>query len=276
MHNKILLILASTNDDSAREFSEFIRLRGIRCLVSDDFLSVIAVALATSDGTVEVRLTDPTSGTPITAIVNRGVDGSRDSDTFDEAFSRGERLAAWWSLLAFFPGPVVNRPSTAGFVPNLDVLSLRRAVPSIRLQPGTITTDYAQLARRPSAWPSTNVHRLSDGSLIGLLGESVPFDDDVFVATPFDPARTVHILVAGHSDFDLSTQSGELAPHRAGQIRPVIEEVVARGASFCLLVFLDCGDDRLALLATSAFPQPNHFRHLRERVHSALTDYLSL
>src|SRR5438094_7598265 len=96
--------------------------------------------IAERDGRTTIDLRVGPKQTLVTAILNRGISTSSGS-TAEAQFRAAEGLASWWSVIACFPGPVVNRSSRQGFVPNVEVLSVAAAVPGLSLSPGFISTD---------------------------------------------------------------------------------------------------------------------------------------
>jgi hypothetical protein len=98
-------------------------------------------------------------------------------------------------------------------------------------------------------------------------------EHEVHVFVPFDPSRTMHILLAGDRVFDLSNYSGRVKPKLAQQLHPLISELQRRHATFSLVI-LEQGTD-LHILHADAFPGVHQYRHVEGHVHHALLKYLT-
>src|SRR5665213_1333172 len=197
----VLLILAGAEDRTAQRFGASAERLGIPCAIPRSAAEVGMRMLAERDGTVSCRLSIGEEQQPVRAVLNRGLPFS------DQPFVEAELMASWWAALACFPGPVINRPSRDGFLPNPDVLRLASPESGIELPPIRIATSR-ELAIHA---PATHLRRLSDGGHAGSFA-AVPeagFDDgEVYAATRFDPSRTCQVLVAGNEFFDLSHENG--------------------------------------------------------------------
>jgi hypothetical protein len=260
----MLLILAQVGDETADRLAAAARQAGRQCLRLSQWRDVEASVWAERDATVRVELRPPPR-----AVLNRGLPlnyGVSEAEDFRNA----EIVSTWWSALAAFPGPVVNRPTLAGFLPHLVTMSLAAAVPGL-LAPGCIGPPGCEI---PAA-PAVNVHRLRDAVYLGRYGPALELDEDeLYLYTPFDPGRVVRLLLAGEQVFDLDQTSGRLDPGLAAHVQPLAAELRRRQATFSRVVLGWRGDD-LHLLQASALPGAHHYRGLENQVHRALLEYLT-
>jgi hypothetical protein len=272
----MLLILGYRHDETAAAFSVDAWAAGVECMRMCDPAEVEATVRAERDGSVKVELRagsshgDPPSNGTVTAVLNRGLPLSWGADG-DEGFRNSEVFAAWWTALAFFPGPVVNRPTLGGFSPYVDVLSLARAVENVSSRGfiGPSGDTYSENG-------AVNIHRVRDGLHMGRLADHPVLDDELYLFTPFDRRRVARLLLAGRRVFDLGNPSGTVAPGLAGRVQPLVRELLRREALFCSLVVEEAPEeDALYLLQTSALPSVHQYRHIAAEVHRALLDYLS-
>ena len=187
----MLLVLAPMEDEVAVRFEHAARSHGVP--VTRATMEAVSMRVALdSAGTAGVALA--CDGEPVRGVLNRGfaIDPAA-------AFDDSERLAAWWSALACFDGPVVNRPSRVGFLPELDTLSLPAHVPGLALAPMSIGS-----AAPPEVVGRTiNVHSARDGRFLRRGGGEDCEDDDLRSYTAFDPERTFRILVVGDRCFTI-------------------------------------------------------------------------
>jgi hypothetical protein len=271
----MILILSQTNDETARRFKEDALGSGVDCLIVNDWNDVKLGITVERDRAVRLELTAGESGRHVTGILNRGVPPAGSSP--EEVFQAAESLASWWSLLFSFPGPVVNRSSRMGFLPNVDNLSLARAVPGLRLPSAVVSTqNYNSYAESVITESVINVHRVRDGQYLGRLGARSTVLDraEVHLFTPFDPNKIAHILVAGNHVFDLSNYSGSVDSHLMYHMKPLIKELHRRHATFALLI-LENAPAGFRLLHATAFPGYGQYHYFSARVHAALLEYLT-
>lgn len=260
----MLLILAQPGDETADRIAAFARQAGVPCRRLNHCREVEVSVRAERHGAVRVDLAPAAR-----AVLNRGLPLDRE-DSDDGDFRRAEMIATWWSALAAFPGPVVNRPTLAGFLPRLETVSLAAAVPDL-LAPGYIGPPGCDL---PAA-PAVNVHRLRDAAYLGRHGPALALDEDeLYVYTPFDPDRVVRLLLAGERVFDLDSGNGDLDPGMAKRLGPLLQELRRRQATFSRVV-LGWSGDELHLLQATAFPGVHQYRRLENEVHRALLEYLT-
>ena len=260
----MLLILAQAGDETADRLAAAARQAGRQALRLTHWHDVEASVWADRDAAVRVELRPAPR-----AVLNRGLPlnyGASEAEDFRNA----EIVSTWWSALAAFPGPVVNRPTLAGFLPRLETVSLAAAVPGLAA-PGYIGPPGANI---PAA-PAVNVHRLRDGAYLGRYEPALPLDEDeLYLYTPFDPARVVRLLLAGEQVFDLDKGSGRPEPGLAERVQPLVRELRRRQATFSRVV-LGWSGEELHLLQATAFPGVHHYRHLENDVHRALLEYLT-
>ena len=251
----MLLVLAPPKDEVAARFERLVQSRGIAVERATAETVSLNVGLDRSgSATVELRA----SGAPVHAVLNRGLD-------IDPAtqFQDSEWLAAWWAALAYFPGPVVNRPSQAGFLPELDVLSLVERVPSLNLAPMHI----GSRAPPSLAGRVVNVHSARDGHFIGR--DDASGDEELLQYTEFDPERTCRIILAG----DKCLATGFTPPAASGAIKMLENELRARGATFSCVV-LQVNSSSVELLHATSVPSTPHYLEIENDVHEALLEYL--
>jgi len=266
----MLLVPAFPDDQTADRFAAHAWQRGVAVAVVRDWRDLDVSIRAERDGRVTMDLRFIPDGSPVTAILNRGaplVWGTQP----DAQFLASEVMATWWTAFGLFPGPVVNRPSPAGFVPNLDRVSLDAAVLGLALSPGLIGTD-------PSAWPTDeplDVYRLRDGAPLGHRTAADACDAaEVCAYIPRSRGRVRPILVAGDAVFDLMQPSGCIAAELLSRLEPLVDELHRRQATFSLMG-IEVADDAIRLAYANAFPAYSHYQHLETAVHDALLAYLT-
>jgi len=254
----MLLVLAPPEDEVATRFERMVRSRGVG--VARAAIGTVSMQVElTRSGTASVELR--ALGARVHGVLNRGL--SIDSES---QFEDSERLAAWWSALAYFPGPVVNRPSRLGFLPELDVLSLVERVPNLDLAPMHIGSKTP-----PSLTGSiTNIHSARDGRFLGrgnLHGE-----EELCLFTGFDPERTCRILWAGDKSFatDIKPSASIGA---AGVIKALGKELRSLSATFSLVV-LQVSSSSIELVHATPVPNLSNFMELEEDVYEALLNHL--
>ncbi len=264
----MILILAQEGDETADRFAAYARSAGVHCGLTRD-IADIRVSVATErDRRVSVWLHAAGHPVPVEGVLSRGLLFSWQDD---RPFKCSETLAWLWCALAYFPGPVVNRPSRLGFFPNLDLLSLAQAVPHISLAPSLIATNPTMLPG-----PEVNVHRLRDGAFLGRVHPRASVadqDEELRLFRSFDPQRTRTIILAGEQIFDLAQPAGGVAPATEARLRPLIKELKRRNCTFGSLVLQD-GEGGLRLLHASTFPLVHQYESLEPEVHHALLEYL--
>jgi hypothetical protein len=254
----MLLILAPSEDEAAMRFERMVQSRGIGVTRATMDAVSVYVGLDRS-GTASVELS--VLGVPVHGVLNRGL-------AIDPAtqFEDSERLAAWWSGLAYFPGPVVNRPSRLSFLPELDVLLLAERVPNLSLSPMHI----GSIAPPSFVGRTTNVHSAHDGHFIGR--DTTPAKKELFLYTSFDPERTSRFVLAGDKCFatDIAPSSHTSA---SGVIESLRHELRAQSATFSFVVF-QVSSSSVELIHATPVPGIQHYEKIEEDVHEALLEYL--
>lgn len=252
----MLLIVAPPKDDVAREFEEFARDSGIAVARLSSATSLSLEVDRSGDAWAQLCVGD----TAVTSIFNRGIVLDKEA-----AFTELEQMAAWWSAIALFQGPVINRPSRNGLLPDLDVLSLAAAVPGLDLAPMQIGSAHSLKPR-----PAVNAHSIVTGE---FLGRKYPVDEErLALFTAFDPARTINLIVAGDRAF---ATSGRLAidPQAAAILTALEEELRTRGATFSSAT-LQVSGAAVEILHASPCPPPAFYQGAGHEVYGSLTGYL--
>src|SRR5579883_1032183 len=263
-----ILLLGQPNDETLVRFAAFAEEHGQTCVIAPTWSDLNCSVQVERTGAVTVRLEK--DRIPFQGIINRGASPAQPADA-EQVFMEAESLATWWSALACFPGPVINRPSRWGFVPHLESLTLARLVPGEVLAPAVLSTTPV----RPPGGPEVNIHRVRDRSYLGRFSSRTSCDwrRDVYVSTPFDPERTRALLLVGQRLFDLSTPTGEVEQELSEALSPCVQVLQQRQATFCSLI-IEWNEARLRFLSLNAFPLYHHYQRLAERVHQALLEYL--
>jgi hypothetical protein len=263
-----ILLLGQPNDETLVRFAAFAEKHGQACVIAPTWSDLNCSVQVERTGSVRVRLEK--DRTPFQGIINRGVSPAQPADA-DQIFLEAESLATWWSALACFPGPVINRPSRWGFVPHLELLTLARLVPGVVLAPAVLSTTPV----RPAGGPEVNIHCVRDRSYVGRFSSlsARDYPRDVYVSTAFDPERTRALLLVGQRLFDLSTPTGEVERELSELLVPCVQVLQQRQATFCSLI-IEWNEAGLRFLSLNAFPLYYHYQRLAERVHQALLEYL--
>jgi hypothetical protein len=245
-----LLVLAPATDETARRFAGFAARNGVPSVVADSFGRVGVTVRATRDRARRVRIT--VDGAEVRAILTRGAgDWIREADA-ERAFVRAETHAAFWSAVALWPGPVVNRPSEHGFPPRMDPLELAAS--------GAVAPPRTVILNDGTA-PGAEVYRLSDWSRIAPGEPRSRFD----VVRIDDRGPVSRVLVAGAGVFALSGGGEDLSP--------VLDWLGRNGMDFAEVTVARDGDV-LRLYDVSCLPGHHLFAHIEERVYAALLDRL--
>jgi hypothetical protein len=265
----MLLVLASPADLAADRLAASARAAGVDCARPLDWRDVHMSVHAERDCTLQVDIRVGAEAVPATAVFSRGLALSWSTDQTDR-FRYSEVMSTWWTALATFTGPVINRPSRAGYTPILDLASLAVSVPGLGSR-SFIAPPRADLV----SGPEMNVHRLRDGLFIGRFAETPVLDEDeLYVYTPFDPTRVVRLLVAGRRAFDLSKPDGRLDGELAQRLGPLVRELRRQEATFSLAL-VELTDDRLYLLHATTYPPAHQYQHIEAAVHQALLEVLA-
>lgn len=267
----MLLVLGSLEDQTTKCFVHYARTQGVVCEVANNWREPILTVQADRRGSMTVSISAGNPQTRVSAVMNRGT-GTPRSGNADVDFLEAETLAAWWTALAAFPGPVINRPGKLGWMPAIEPTSLLRPpITSFTLGGAIAATGIPKIR-----WTlPVNVHRLRDGYYMGRLADCEGTIDptELHTFTPFSPDRTIHFLIAGRQVFDLSVPDGCVSQERAKQLAPLLYVLRARGASFSLLV-VEPSEGKLFIRHSTAFPSIHQYSHIQSTVHQALLRYL--
>jgi hypothetical protein len=263
----MLLVLAPSADETAARILESAKVAGIEAIRESDIAAFRLSVRANPDLRTSVTITTRDTNVPITAVINRGI-GLTERGAGE--FEAGEVCAGWWTALACFEGPVLNRPTRMGFLPDLQPGIFENAA-------GIAPTDIRFVMgcyehRGPRA---ANVHRLHDGLYLGRVGTDpsiLEFDDAVKI-TYFDPAATIHVIVAGDRLFDLTESKSELHHHHAAQLKSFQEWCHTKGIYFAIIV-LEPNGGYFRVLSGSVLPAFQQYRAVEKAVHSSLLEFL--
>jgi hypothetical protein len=268
----MLLALAPAEDELTERFLAYARARGVRCARwPEDRDSIRACTKLDDNGAIEVSIYGDRAGTRVRAVLNRGVHLAVAPASEDDGFRHSETLAAWWSALAFFTGPVVNRPAHEGFTPNVDPVSLVRATRVVDMAP----THLVSRSMCGLEAPRVNVHRVRDARFLGTradLSDASILDEEACALTGFDPERTRHIVVAGSRAFQIA---GPGAPAECPSLLgPLVSEVRRRHATLSLLV-VDHAEEKPRLVHATALPTAGQIRVMEAEIQRSLLEYLT-
>ena len=265
----MILVLAHPTDLAARSFVSFAEEAGVRCFFPQDIEEVALSVESDRTGKVTVMLCNGEATSPVHGILNRGLPIISGDDA-EERFKLSETLAAWWTALACFKGPVINRPSREGYLPSLDVLSFSKY--GLDIAPTYISTNMLFQLNEPQV----NLYLLRNGELIQKGRREISntaIENEVFSLTGFDPNQTFYTALVGHQLFNLSDVSGEFSAYMKDKLRAVQEALISKSALFSLLV-LQHHDQRLRIIQANSFPALYHYQHLSSRVNQSLLNYL--
>lgn len=267
----MLLVLAHPEDKMATAFAEYAKAKGICCNVVHDWCDIDASITADRTAGVKVDLRCGRDKIPVTAVLNRGVSLESSNVSVEEQFRSSEVLATWWSVLTYFPGPVVNRPSRFGFIPNVDLFSIAASLPNIALPYGSISSHW----KNPPSSSLVNVHRLCDNQYLGYLDDVYPClnESDIYIFTPFNPSNVTRILIAGDEVIDLAYHQEYSKQERLQFVDPIAAELRRRNATFSLIT-IERQTNECRLLHATSFPGLHYYHHIVNYVHDALLEYL--
>lgn len=249
-----LLVIAPHTDETAARFAAFATSQGFPVAVAHGFGQVGVSVRATRERVCRARLT--CDGAEVTGVLNRGTGGWGDEPDPDRAFAAAETCAAFWSAVALWPGPVVNRPSEHGFSARLDPLELAVA--------GVVEPPRAVILNDGSA-PGREVYRIPEWTVLDPAAPRGRFD----VVQIGDPGRTRRFLVAGAEVFEAGGDGRPLDAPTAGRVAPIVGWIRRRGAVFAdFRVEQGAGAPRLA--DVSCRPGYDLFPDFEDQVYTAL------
>lgn len=256
-----LLVIAPDTDGTAGRFADFANRGGVPTVVASEFGRVGITVHVTRDRVCRTRIT--VDEVEVSGVLARGVgDWGHEPDT-QRAFISAERYAAFWSAVALWPGPVVNRPTTQGFFPRLDPLELAGC--------GAVAPPRTVILNDGSA-PGTTVYHLPSWTMADPDAPRSRFD--VVQISDTDPTRARRILLAGTDTFDVSTTGKRLSGDLADRVAPVVSWLRQSGMDFAdFTVELEHGVTRL--LDVSCWPDHHLFPLVEEQVYTALLNKLT-
>jgi hypothetical protein len=266
----MLLILANPDDETARLIASEAQARGVGCLLAHGFDELAVSIESDRSGHTAAQICLRHDGTPIKAVLNRGLPNAN-VPALDQ-FRALELLATWWSLLARFPGPVINRPSASGFIPTLDPLTLARVNGAMTSAPM-----YLGTGRPPTLQADRiNVHALPDRRFLGHISNNHPCDlqeDEAHIFTGFNPHAMQHIMFVGRRIIDLSGAANSEELEQREPFKSLAREISSRGAMFSIVI-LERSESRYRIAYASPLPTLAHYRHVMATVHGALFAFL--
>jgi hypothetical protein len=249
-----LLVIAPDTDETAARFAGFAGEHGVPAVVAQEFGRVGVSVHATRDRACRARLT--LDGVEVSGILNRGIGGWGADPDPDRTFAAAETYAAFWSAVALWPGPVVNRPSEHGFFARLDPLELAAA--------GVVEPPRTVILNDGSA-PGRDVYRIPEWTAVDPEAPRSRFD----VVQIGDPARTRRILVAGPEVFEVGGTERRLDGETAGRVAPIVAWLRRWGPAFAdFTVEPAAGVPRL--VDVSCWPGHDLFPDLADQVYAAL------
>jgi len=168
-------------------------------------------------------------------------------------FAANERLAAWWAALALFTGPVINRPSRHGYLPDIRPLQLLASKPSTTLRSAWTEAQWLSESDSPPPGDAAALHvrNIATGRWVTPSERAALSEQAVVCATPYDPARILRVVVAGA---DVVAVGPRLSPADAAEVMDLCATLIDRDL-FCSLV-LQRDEAELAILAVDCFPSP--------------------
>ncbi|MGV9360388.1 hypothetical protein [Amycolatopsis sp. NPDC003731] len=249
-----LLVIAADTDETAVRFADFAISQGVPAVVAHGFGRVGVSVRATRERICRARLT--CDGVEVSGILNRGTGGWGDEPDPDRAFAAAETYAAFWSAVALWPGPVVNRPSEHGFFARLDPLELASA--------GVVEPPRTVILNDGSA-PGREVYRIPEWTVLDPDAPRSRFD----VVQISDPGRTRRFVVAGAELFEAGGAGPRLDAATADRVAPIVAWIRRRGTMFAdFRVDLDAGIPRLADVL--CWPGHHLFPDFEDQVYAAL------
>lgn len=261
-----LLVLARPEDQMASGFVAYAQALGICCARPAHLPDIDLSITAERNRETRVEIAVGPEHLPVQGILNRGWPFSP-----ADSFQMAESYATWWSALACFSGPVINRSSRFGLVPDVDLLLMVKNVPNI--EPPRIFIGNQE--RPPFLEPELNIHE-PDGRYLGRMNKETEPQlkkDEIYVFTGFDPGQIKYLLLAADSVFDLSHEHGCLPSLLQEQISGVVRFLRTQNITFGLLV-LQTAPSHLRVIRVNPFPILAQYKHIEQKVYAALLQYL--
>lgn len=180
-------------------------------------------------------LSHAASGSKVTTIINLYpfLTPIQEEDQAHDDFIWTERAAAWWALLAAFPGTVINRPSPKGLMPGLD-----------RCMAGGIPTrPFTRLFRADWRPTDSGVARAVHDRRPFLVnkGKSAEHDETVELKNlqRVDPRQLRRFVLAGRHFVDLN--GADVSPYETIALTELLEPELP--ALACVVVEMKTRDD---------------------------------
>lgn len=266
----MILVLAHPADLAAKSFVAFAEKAGVSCSVPESLEQISVCVESDRNGMTNVMLWHGEENSPVHSILNRGLPMAPGNDSVG-SFKYAETLAAWWTTLACFNGPVINRPTREGFIAPLDVLAFSRC--GLDMAPMYITTETIPDIREPKI----NFHRTRNGELLrndeAATPDYLPANEVVNI-TGYDPDKTFYAILAGDQWINPTDTSGGFSCYMADKLQASREILMNKSASFSLLV-LQHHEQEIRLVQANPFPALYHYQHISDRVNQSLLNYLT-
>lgn len=262
----MVLILARKDDFTANMLKDHFKNLNIPCVLSNQ-MNKFQFGL-TADCYGETWLSLQYGENTISSIINRGM--ATDEDTFNNS----ETTAAWWSVMASFKGPVINRPSRLGFLPFVESNVITKQLNY--LQPARIvySNTAAELAFEDDPLLTCNIHSAYNNKYLGhLVADSCLNDDEAYKFTGFNLDNTHSFLIAGDDHYCLSHPEGITSPEFEPVLTDIKTELQKYNANFYYLVLEDT-EQGYCLTHTSPFPSYELYKHIADQVEHSLYKYL--
>ena len=249
----MIVVVARKSDLVAERFVGYARARGVAARQVTAWREVSMAITSTRAGDLALGLHLAETPGPISGILNRMPPAPLD-DSSDERFRASEGIAAWWSALAAFPGPVLNRPDPRGYLPPIHLPDFGARLLGLEQAPSTLAS------RPPPAWGGTamHIHTLAHPT---VRETAAPTGDAVLRYSPAGPIA--RLLVAGGHAFPLD-RSPWLSPPQPPREAPL----------FAVLT-LAPGEAGARLICTDPVPRWEDYAHLADSVHEALLESLA-
>ena len=250
---KIIIVVARNGDLAAERFVSHARAHGVAVQQVTAWREISLAITSTREGDVTLDLRIAQTSEPISGILNRMPPTPLDPGP-EERFRASEGTATWWSALAAFTGPVLNRPDPRGYLPPIHLpgfgarlLGLEQAPSTLASRPPTDIADADAHAHRP-AHPTTQETAAPPGGAI----------------LRYSPAGPIgRLLVAGGQTFPLGHSPWLLPPR------------LPHGVPLFAVLTLAPGEAGARLICADPIPRWEDYAHLADRVHGALLSALA-
>lgn len=249
----MIVVVTRKGDLVAERFVAHARARGVGARQVIAWREVSLAIASTREGDLALGLHLTEVPGPISAILNRMPPTPLDPSP-DERFRASEGAAAWWSALAAFQGPVLNRPDPRGYLPPIHLPGFGARLLGLEQAPST-------LASRPPpdrGGIAMHVHTLAHPI---VRETAAPTGGAILRYSPAGPIA--RLLVAGRHAFPLD-HSPWLSPPQPPREAPL----------FAVLT-LALGEAGARLVCADPVPRWEDYAHLADSVHDALLEALA-